>query len=98
MALGAAAAAVECSCARYCLATGASVLIVLVALEQSNDRGPGSFCLRCIKHENLLMLPRSSAARAVRSSKKPATTGVRVVLESSVARVLLGVAASAACC
>ena len=76
----------------------ACVCLVLVALEQSNDRGPGSFFLRCNRLENLLMLVRSSAARAVRSSTRTATTGVRVLLESIVARVLLSVAASAACC
>ena len=42
------------------------------------------------------MLVPSSAARAVRSSTRTATTGVRVLLESSVARVLLSVAAAAA--
>ena len=45
---------------------------------------------------NLLMLVRSSAARAVRSNTRTATPGVRVLLESSVARVLLSVAAAAA--
>ena len=40
----AAAAAAECSCARACLATPCSCLfLVLVALEQSSDRGPVSF-------------------------------------------------------
>ena len=43
------------------------------------------------------MLVRSSPARAVRSSTRTATTGVRVLLESSVARVLLSVAAAAEC-
>ena len=38
---------------------------------------------------NLLTLVRSSAARAVRSSTTTPATGVRVLLESSVARVLL---------
>ena len=45
---------------------------------------------------NLLMLVRSSAARAVRSSTTTAATGVGVLLESSVARVLLSIAAAAA--
>ena len=47
------------------------------------------------------MLVRSSAARAVRarSSSRAATTGARVLLESSfVARVLLGTGAGAAEC
>ena len=44
------------------------------------------------------MLVRSSAARAVRSRTTVATTGVRVLLESSVARVLLSVVAAAAEC
>ena len=40
-AAAAAAAAAECSCARDCLATPCSCLsLVLVALEQSSDRGP----------------------------------------------------------
>ena len=42
------------------------------------------------------MLVRSSAARAVRRSATTATTGVRVLLQSRVARVLLSVAAAAA--
>ena len=42
---------------------------------------------------NLLMLVRSSAARAVRSSTTTETTGVRLLLESSVARVLQSAAA-----
>ena len=47
----------------------------------------------------LIMLVRSSAARAIRSSTTAATTGVRVLLESGVvARVLLSVAAAAAEC
>ena len=41
------------------------------------------------------MLVRSSGARAVRSSTRTTTTGVRVLLESSVARVLQSVAAAA---
>ena len=45
---------------------------------------------------NLLMLVRSSASRAVRSNTRTATTGIRVLLESSVARVLLSVATAAA--
>ena len=45
----------------------------------------------------LLMLVRSSTARAVCSSTTTATTGVRVLLQSSVARVLLSVAAAAEC-
>ena len=44
------------------------------------------------------MLVRSSPSRAVRSSKRTATAGVRLLLESSVARVLLNVAAAAAEC
>ena len=67
----------------------ARVCLVLVLLEQSNDRGLGSHFFRCNSIENLLRLVRSSAARAVRSSTKAATTGVRVLLELSVARVLL---------
>ena len=44
--LGAATAAAECSCARDCLDTSCSCFcLVLVALEQSSDRGPVSvFC------------------------------------------------------
>ena len=42
------------------------------------------------------MLVRSRPARAVRRSTKRPTTGLRVLLESSVARVLLNVVAAAA--
>ena len=42
------------------------------------------------------MLVRPNPARAVRSSTRTATAGVRVLLESSVAQVLLNVAAAAA--
>ena len=66
----------------------AGVCLVLVALEQSSDRGPGSFFLCAIpgRLENLLiMLVRSSAAREVRSSTRTAATDEccsnRVLLE-----------------
>ena len=55
------------------------------------------FFLPCNRLGNLLMLVRSSAARAVRSSTRTATTGVRVLLETSVARALLSVAAADEC-
>ena len=45
----------------------------------------------------LIMLVLSSAARAVRSSTRTARIGVRVLLESSVARVLLRNVAAAEC-
>ena len=45
---------------------------------------------------DLLMLMRSSAARAVRSCRRTATTGVRVQLQSSVGLALLSVAADPA--
>ena len=72
----------------------ARVCLMLVALEQSNDCGPVSFLLRC-SHSlgNLLIMHmRWSAARTVRSSTRTSTIDVRVLLESSVARVLLSVA------
>ena len=47
---------------------------------------------------SLPMLVRSSASRAVRSSTTTATTGVRVLLASSVARVLLNVLAAEYSC
>ena len=47
---------------------------------------------------NLLILVPSSAAQAVRSNTPTATTREQVLLESSVARVLLSVVASAAEC
>ena len=65
-------------------------------LEKSSDRGPVSFFLRCNTLGNLLMLVRSGAARALGSCTRTVTTGVRVLLESSVARVLLSAAAPAA--
>ena len=46
----------------------ARVCLVLVVLEQSSDRGPMFFFFLCNRLGNLLMLVRSSAARAVRSS------------------------------
>ena len=46
----------------------------------------------------LIMLMRSSAARAVSSSTRTATTGVRVLLDSSVTQVLLSVAAAECSC
>ena len=75
------------------------VCLVLVALEQSSDRGPVSFCfaVQYAMLGNLLMLMRSSAARAVRNCTTTAATGVRVLLEPSDARVLLSIAAAAEC-
>ena len=75
----------------------ARVCVVLVAPEQSSDCGPVSVFRGEIGLGNLLMLVGSSAARRVRSSTTTASTGVRVLLESSVARVLLSVAAAAEC-
>ena len=57
-----------------------------------------SFFWGCNTLGKLIMLGPSSAARAVRSRTRTATRGVRVLLESSVALVLLGVAAAAAEC
>ena len=75
----------------------ARVCLVLVALEQSSDRRSVHSCLRCNGFGNLIVLVRSSAVRVVvRSSTRTATTGVRSLLESSVARVLLGIVAAAA--
>ena len=67
------------------------MIVVLCLLFFSVQRHDGMF-------GNVLMLVRSSAARAVRRSTRTATTGVRVLLEQSVARVLLSVAAAAADC
>ena len=60
----------------------ACVCLVLVALEQSSDRGPVFFffAVQSAMLENLLMLVRSSAARAVRNSTTTAATGVGVLL------------------
>ena len=69
---------------------------MLDALEQSSDCGLEPLFMRRYRLGNLLMLVRSSAARAVSISTRTATTGVRVLLESSVDRVQLGVAAAAA--
>ena len=59
------------------------VRLGFVALKQSSDRGPVSFCLRCNRLGNLLiMLVRSRTARAVQEQQQQ-------VYECCLNRVLL---------
>ena len=75
------------------------VCLVLVALEQSSDRGPVSFFLWCNRIGNLPGTYHARALECCSSSTQQyetATTGARMLLESSVARVLLSVVVVAA--
>ena len=72
----------------------ARVHLVLVAFNQSTNR---FFALQVFhRPAYLLKLVRLSNARAVRCSTRTATTDVRVLLKSNVARVMLSVAPAAA--
>ena len=89
----------ECSCAHDCLATGhektrypprTSVvfcLLYLVAIQHFISDLCTAYCVACDI--------RRAHGRGARSSETTATTGVRVPLEASIARVPLGAAAAA---